>query len=643
MNRTTVAVIATLITLVFVVGTSWAGFSLAPNLLQDDRLDVDIWLSQIGSTDPIRRLDPGVSQAQVVIRSNLRDTDPDDFRIELVDANGIRIFQSETLMLPTGSHTRMVEISGREVFSGYVSHVESWRTRLKDEVGAALLSAQEDNPSAGQVRNGIDDALAAGQFLGNGVERLRAFDLSADGGAASAFQATETALTQVSNRLTEARGLLDADDIDWNAVQSKLQTAQTAANDATNQAQTGLDALTDRSRNFPPTGVAGRCNQNTAQLRIAGSGTISGDFWWTVGTPGAPARLTNPQDPATTGNLLAQYAQIYAMTVNVAGARHSTDVEALMLDALCLPVPSASVDFSASANPVVTLQSSQATTNANGIAKVTVNATNELGDNGTATVRATVNGSVTASTDLTIIGPPHRLSLRLGGSENLRIPNYGVESTVQISAVLKDKNLNDVADGTPVRFTIDPPDHSFPDSGQVTTAGGQASAILILGSATGFYEIKAISGDVNNSQLIRVVGYPATIQVEANPDRIQVNTPIVDQRSSTLRVKVQDDEGQPAPDGTLVEFVVNSSGPDSDADYVYFPTLSQVDRGRYATSIVDGEVSATLVGNQALYRRVQIQVKATYSVNNEVRGSASTTVPILLHSGEVTFLPLIKK
>lgn len=661
MSRTTLAVVAMLTALVFLAGTGpasntpqvWAGPSagvtsgvaIAPDPQQAEALEIDIWLSPMDSTEPVRRLDPGTAEAQVVIQSNLRSNDPSQFRVEVVDASGIQVFRSPTLPLPTGAHTETLVISGDDMFNAYVAAVDSGKTLLTDAVTDAVASAQGSDPNPGEVQDQVQAVLAAVQTLEAGVERLRAFDLSADGNADSTFAAAQAALNDVRSRGDEVLDLLGTPPINWDAVRAKLDAMQTAATDAANQIQAGLDALTPQTRNFPPTGVVGRCNQNTLQLRIADAGTVSDSFWWTVGTPGAPARLTNPQESTSEGSLLPERTQLYSTQVGVAGVPHSTVVSALVLDALCVPVPGATVTFTTPADSVVTLQELQPTTDANGVAKVTVNATAEVGD-GTATVSASVD-SATASTNLTVIGPPDRVNLRLGGSEVTRTPNYGVESTVQVSAVVEDTNRNDVADGTPVQFSINPPDHAFTDSGQVTTADGEATATLVFGSTTGEYVITVDAGGVTDAQTIRVVGNPEQIEVEANPPILSVNTPVIDRRTSTLTVTVRDGEGNWAPDSTIVEFEFANL---EDEDWAFF-TLRPDNIGRYRTPISDGRASTGLVGsptnlsdpNQRLsYRKVRVRVTATYAVGGDVRASISGEVTVTLR-GETTFLPLIRR
>ena len=655
MNRKTVVAVATLIALVFLAGASPApgiaevrtGDTAAPNLQQPQPLDVNIWLSQVDSTDPVHRLDPGTSVAQIVIQSNLSggQGEPSRFHAEVWDANGIRVFQSDTIQLPVGTHTETIVITGTAMFGAYTSYVDSEKANLQDTVAGAVSDANKTNPSASQVRNGIQDTLAIADRLSNGVGRLRAFDLSSDDGADAAFEAAETALGSVSDRGNEALDLLNDEPINWDDVRAKLQAMQTEADDAASQIDAGLAAVDPNAeRSFPLTGVVGRCSQNSLPLRVAGSDSVSDDFWWTVGTPGAPERLANPEQPTSLGSLRARPTRIYSTQVDVADAPHSTTVEALALDALCVPVPGVSVNFSTPADSIVTVESPQVTTDANGVAEVTVDATGDLG-NGAATVNATVD-SATASVGLTVIGPPASLQLRLGGSETQRTPYYGVESTVQVSAVVKDTNGNDVADGTPVQFAINPPDHSFTDSGQVTTAGGQASATLIFGSATGEYTIGAESGEASDTQPIRVVGNPAQVEVTADPGIISVS-PIPDQSSSQLTVTVRDNEGEWAPDNTIVEFeLVNPE----DADWAYF-TLSPDRFGHYLTPITEGKAVTSLVGrttsssdpNQTLwYREVTVRVTATYTVSGEVRASVSNEVTVILR-GQTVFLPLINR
>lgn len=678
MNRTTAAVVATLIALVFLAGTSGIGFTAASNISaipsagpqQTGALEIDIWLSEVGSTQPVRRLSPETAEAQVIVQSNLGDRDPKNFRVELRDANGIQVFQSRELVLPTGAYSETVPISGKDLFQAYVDHADAQKGELGPAIDEAINTLEQErlkepcaeDPSQrtqpSRVADRINQALGVRETINNIVQQLLRFsslgseahmDLS---DAAAEFETVFSKGSAARDKLTvpddaprcSGEGAPDAPDWepDWNAVRADLEDMDAANDVAVSKIESALAAMDwDADRTFPPSGVEGRCVQNSVELRSADTGDISESYWWTVGEPGVPARLTNPQestsppDPTDQGNLLARPSRIYSTQVDVDGVPHSTVVEALVLDELCLPVPGVTVSFEVD-EPIVEPEETAATTDANGVATVSVNATDEVGD-GMATVEATVN-SAQASTGLDVIGPPSRLDLRLGTSERERVPNYAVESTVQANVVVKDANNNDVADGTSVQFSIDPPDEHHVDlGGQVTTSDGQASANLIFGSSKGFYTVKVEAGDAQDTQAIQVVGPPAAIEVDADPRILSVDTPFVDQRTSTLTAKVYDgeDKVRPAPDGTSVEFEFVES---EDADWASFS------QGQSRVSLRDGEASTALIGAQTWYREIEIKVTATYSFGGEVRGSVSTDpenpLTIILR-GETTFLPLI--
>lgn len=673
MNRTIVAVIATLIALVVLAGTGSVGLTAAPNIQQ---LDVEIWLAQAGdgdgAGDPVRRLDPGTSEAQLVIHSDLGATDPKDFRAVVLDAGGIQVFRSETLSLGVDEQTTPISVTGKAVFQGYVNNVEAQKDELGTAVDAAITAmegerakdpcAQEptERTQTSRVIDRVRPALGVREAVASPVARLLSFDSLAEG-AQTDLTAAQTALDAVSTHGAAAIEKLEVpedapscEDVeapnwepDWAAVRADLDAMNSEADTTVSKIDSALDLVDlEMDRSFPSTAVEEQCNQNTAQLQVADSDVPSDDFWFTVGTPGAPARLTNPEEPTSLGSLMAQPVQIYAETVQVAGVAHSTQVAALALDEVCLPVPDASISFSTPPGSPVTVESSEVTTDADGMATVTVNATDELGD-GTATLNAQVDAAG-ASVGLTIIGPPAATQLRLGGAELEKIPNYGIESSVQVSAVVRDANGNDVADGSAVQFTIDPSgDHLLSDDGQATTSGGQASTNLVFGSAKGFYMVEVQSGEASDSQTIRVVGPPHSVQVETDPRVIVATSPIPDKRSSEFTVSVTDaqDPPAPAPDSTLLEFeFVNPE----DADLAYFQDLTPEAPGLWSRAgLVDGETTATLVANQELegFHHLEVRVTAIYEFGGVEIGSASQNVTVILQGelGEAIFLPLISK
>lgn len=658
MNRTTlrpvqgtaVAVMMALLALVFLVGTGWAGLGPATTLQQPEPepepLDISVWISQTGSTDPARRLDSETLTAQLVIQSNLRDTsevrDPNRFDVRLVDATGITVFGSGVLELPFGPNTEVLDVGGKDVFQGYIGHVQAEKQNLTDAVARAISRASGDQPSSSRVRAAIQDALGVGNRLGDGLERLRAFDLSQDDGADTAFLEAQTDLGTASDRGNEALDLLNANPINWDGVRAKLQAMQTAANDAGTQIDTGVAAVNlDAERGFPPTGVTGRCNQNRVQLYEAATGQLSADFWWTVGTPGDPARLTNPEEPSAQGHLQSEYGQIYSTMVDVPGKPHSALIEALVLDALCLPVPGVYVDFSTPAGSIITLEQVQPTTDTNGVAKVTARATDQLGEDGSATVDASV-GPMEASARVTVVGPPDLVRFETG-QIGPRVPNYGMLSRRLITVRVTDANGRGVAEGTPVEFAIDPPGHTFIDTGgpqatATTLTDGRAGSYLLLGTATGEYTITAESGQARGEQQIQVVGFPAQIEITAEPVVIRVDSPLADRRSSILTVTVTDSEGRPAPDDTILEFeLVNPE----DADWLGIQIPPDPDDGRLYSSILDGQATVRVIGSPTWYREVAVRVTASYVALEDVYEISSEITLIL--RGKTIFLPLIRR
>lgn len=678
MKRTTVAVIATLIALVVLAGTGSVGFTAAPNQ-QSEALDISVWLSETGSTDPVRRLDPGTTEAQVVIQSNLQSNDPMDFRAVVVDATGIQVYRSQTQSLETGELTTTVPVAGKDFFQSYASNLEDQKGELGTAIDTAISVMEEergkqacaDEPTdriqTSRVIDRINQALGVRASTADLVSRLLGFD-SLEETAQTDLTEARTALEAVSTEAAAAIDKLEVPDDaptcsnvnapdwepDWDAVRADLDAMKSNADTSVTEIDSALAAVDlEMDRSFPTTAVADQCNQNTVQLRVADSEAPSDDFWFTVGTPGPAARLTNPEEPTSMGSLLARPTQIYATGVTVAGAAHSSQVQALVLDETCLPVSDATVNFSTPPGSPVTVGSAQVDTDQNGVANVTINATNQVGD-GMASIDAQVD-SVVATTNLTVIGPPAEgnVQLRLRGTQTETAdPAFGRNSSTQVSAVIQDQNGNDVADGTSVHFTITPDDHSFQDDGQVTTADGEASATLFLGQQMGEYIIQVEAGGVTDSQDIRVVGPPDNVTVEADPRVLVTTSTSVDDRSSTLTVNVTDAQDPPAwaPDTTVVEFEFLNS---EDIGLAYFQNLTQEAPGVWSrANLVGGETTATLVANREVdgeplqgFHRLDIRVTASYSFGGEDRGSASEVVSVILQGelGESIFLPLIRK
>ncbi len=644
--------------------TAWTGLTVVSSPAQVSTGNLNIWMSTTEDGDPARRLDPGISQAWIVVSSNLETDDHDKYVAELQDANGIPVFRSETLTLPTGPNVTSVPVSGKQVFQGYVAYAQEQKDSLVSMVDDAIAALDEErtkpNPDPGRVTTRIEDALAVQQNLDAALERLLAFDnLEMD--AQTAFGNAQGDLVTMSNEGRQAMDLLGADEVDWDAVAARLQAMRTAAVSAQGNVETGLNAVdTEAERNFPATPMAGRCSQNQvvllAELRDA-RGNVSyspaTDSWWTVGTAGAPARLTNPQQPTLTGTLQAAIGQIYATTVVHGEPITRTTIYALVLDAQCVPVEGAMVNFAVAAEDAgqANLSAAQVATDANGEAEVVLEATDTLGD-GTVEVTATVN-SASASTTVNVIGPPDSVEFR-GGLVGLS--NFGVNDIVPVTVVVRDANGRNVIDGTPVTFSIDPPDHTFSD-GEVGTDNGQATATLVFGETTGTYTVQARAGSPDGPQQsrgIRVVGVPSSITVQSlNPDTgASINTIFVrpTARSAQIQVEVWSDEasGIPAPDTTVVEF---DFGDENDWCWADFSAPTPDRDGRYLTTLSNGRASATLVvtdistctGEGLAYEQLQLRVTATYeprALSPDERVQIEQTVRIDLR-GRSLFLPLI--
>lgn len=670
MKRTNLAVIATLIAMVFLAGTGGVGLTAASSPQQTSTLQINVWLSEAGGADPVRLLAPDTTEANVVVQSDLGDRDPKEFRASVVDSSGIQVFGSGTLILPTGPYTETMTVSGKDFFQSYISHTDSQKGELEPAIDRAITAAEGertqdpcavdigDRMQVGRVIDRINQALGVRESVDGPIAQLLRFD-ALEAAAETDFNTARTELTTVATRGDDAIGELQVPDDapicsgegapevpdwspDWDAVLADLNAMKTASNSAASEIESAVGAVDlDADRSFPPTGVAEQCNQHTVQLRVADSDAPSDDYWFAVGTPGDPARLSNPEDPTLQGSLQSQHEQIYSTEVGVSGVPNSTQVYALVLDDVCLPIPDASVGFAVSDESVLSLASTEATTDANGVAEVTVNATDSIGT-GRATVIATAGESLTATKDLTIIGPASRIQLLLGGTDPENPPNFGVGSNVQVTAEVKDAAQNDVADGTPVQFSIQDPDHIFADSGepttQVNTVDGQATATLVLGSANrGTYTVRAESGLAIDIQQINVVGEPAAIQVVADPPVVPTHASSRDERSSQLTIAVQDSDGNPAPDGTLIELELTD--PD-DIGVISFQGATRVSSTLYEASLRAGEASVRLFDEeQPWYREIELSVTAVYSVGGTPH-TVSTEITVLLR-GESTFLPLI--
>lgn len=699
MKQRTLALVASLAALVLVATTS-GGWTLAAQQPTDqpsqgpppEEIDVQAWLSEMGSMDPTRRLAPGTTQAQVHVQSDLGETR--DARIEVTDSRGFEVFRSDTFVLSSGEDEHTVVVTGMDMLQGYLDILAEQKNEPVADIdnesqaspGALQVMEEEeakepctfdpvnDDPSLrtnpGRVALHVGEVVGSARSLETLLEQILRFDSLGDGVIGN----LNAALAELATVDTSAQAAIDElqvpDDAplcsdplvygveipnwepNWNDVRADLNAALTAANTALTQIDNADAAIDEEAdRGIPTTSVPDECNQNTVQLsflRTLPDSSIrweqATDFWWTVGTPREPARIASPDDPNNPDSLSIQPATIYATSVTAAGVPHESQVQALVQDSRCVPVAAGvTVDFSAGENGLVTLSSDQATTDENGVVEVTANATAEVGD-GTAQVTASVGEDAQATEDIRIIGPAAQVLLRLAGREVDRVPNFGITSSVQVTAEIKDANGNDVADGTPVEFSIDPGNDHTITNPSVTTANGRAVAQLIFGTTTGAYFVQAHAGDASDVQEIRVVGHPDSIQVDADPQVINVNTPLPERRQSLFTIEVLDSEGNPAPDSTKLDFEIE---PSSYVHVGFFQGLNEVEPGVYqATNLTDGQTQATFVASSDLIGHYPVTIRITATYTDGGGGvPVDTTVSLFVYNSasETIYLPLITR
>jgi hypothetical protein len=670
--------------------TAWTGLTKASSLAQAPTGNLNIWVSTTEDGDPVRRLDPGTTEAQIVIESTLQTSR--SFHVEVIDAVGILVFQHKDLTLPAGAYSTTIPLRGKDFFQSYLNGAQTQEAALAPAINEAIIVLEEerakdpcfyeppqDDPSKrtnpARVASRIEQVLGLQGSVDSILQQLLRFN-SLESDARTDITDAQAALAALLARGSAAIEKLQVPDDaprcppplehvpdwepDWDSVRADLDEMLAAANTVGSKIDSAVAAVdSEADRSFPSTAIVGQCSQNVLQLVDANSQTASADFWWTVGTAGAPARLTNPQQPTLTGTLQTTVGQIYATTVIHGEPITQTTIHALVLDAQCVPVEGATVNFAVAAEDAgqANLSANQVATNANGEAEVTLTATDTLGD-GTVQVTATVD-SASASTTVNVIGPPETVEFR-GGLVSLS--NFGVNDIVPVTVIVRDANGRNVIDGTPVTFSINPPDHAFSD-GAVSTDNGQATATLVFGDRTGVYTVQAQAGGADGPQRsrgIRVVGVPSSITVKPlDPNTgAPINTIFVrpTSRSAEIQVEVWSDEaeGIPAPDTTVVEF---DFGDENDWCWAGFsaPTPRE---DRYLTTLSNGRASATLVvtnistaeqgciaGEGLAYEQIHLRVTATYeprALNPDARTQIEQTVRIDLR-GQSVFLPLVSR
>ena len=164
---------------------------------------------------------------------------------------------------------------------------------------------------------------------------------------------------------------------------------------------------------------------------------------------------------------------------------------------------------------------------------------------GTATVRATVDSKFDTVTVNIVPGPPYNIGVTANPTY---IPIGGATSSV--TATVKDRYGNNVADGTSVEF--------YTTLGEVspssdTTIEGMAGTTLTSGIIKGTARVTAISGPAEGwVDVIFTVGPPFYVNVVANPTSIGLNG-----ETSNIQATVKDIGGNNVADGTEVTFTTS--------------------------------------------------------------------------------------
>jgi len=182
-----------------------------------------------------------------------------------------------------------------------------------------------------------------------------------------------------------------------------------------------------------------------------------------------------------------------------------------------------------------------------GLAQTTLTAGNELGD-GTIIVTATA-GSAVGSEHVTLIGPAANLQVR---ASNKYMAEGGAANLVVVD--VRDPHNWPVVDGTPVSLSIDPAGFGLWSETTPRTSRGIASSYLNPGRTRGLATIRASVDGVQSEPVeVRIVGPADVITMTAEPASINVNLPSA---FSTITAHVLDDEGYPAPDGTIIRLTI---------------------------------------------------------------------------------------
>jgi len=175
----------------------------------------------------------------------------------------------------------------------------------------------------------------------------------------------------------------------------------------------------------------------------------------------------------------------------------------------------------------------------------TLTAGSALGE-GTIVVTATT-GSAVGTEHVTLVGPAASLQVRVS-----RKYMAAAGEANMVVADVRDAHNWPVVDGTLVTFRVDPATFGIWSAPTTRTSRGVASSYLNPGLNRGRATVQAsVDGMQSEPVEVWIVGPADTITMTAEPATININLPSA---FSMITAHALDDEGNPAPDGTILRF-----------------------------------------------------------------------------------------
>jgi hypothetical protein len=420
----------------------------------------------------------------------------DEIRLRIRDVYGTSLLD-HTYSNLVGSGTMQLVFTGRDAMDGLARSALDAGNNVARDLERAL-----EADSRFDIAPYLEQALLAATTLQNAIEALGTFHLGempaayltqARDHAEAALEAGQSALDPASD-LTEAKAL--------------IVTMGDEAEVATVKVAEARSAVSSESLTFPDT-IGCQFNLTNIYLNKAPVDSIE----WTVGAPGAPARIHPPQDRRRTGALHVQPLIIYTRQVSPASAPHTTAISGRVIDADCRPVADGTqVRFSLDDPSLGSLVPSVVAT-ADGYFTTTLWTTDDLGD-GAVTVRATA-GEVEGEGVVFLVGPPAAIAVDAGA--------FTVKpgASTSVEAQIRDARGQAVADGTEVSFSVSPASAGSITPGSTTTANGFASVTFVAGGLPGYATIRAAAGDVEAFTVVEVARPAST----ATPAPTATSTP----------------------------------------------------------------------------------------------------------------------